>query len=154
MSSSQSLCPKKFQATATEVSVHMILRYDGMRSWLLTYKMLDDGITIMDGWKRVSYADFILERGFLISLLWFLLVIKKALSDRYVMLVSSCSCVVLLSAIVRHHLSLKCYNRTTPQLCCYALGVLDKETQRLKTIKIEANTVSSFIPISICHTEW
>ncbi|MFS7943864.1 putative transcription factor B3-Domain family [Helianthus anomalus] len=147
MSSSQILCPKKFQATATEVSVHMILRFDGMRSWLLTYKRLDDGIAITDGWKRVvddlgfklgcllvftpfeSYVDFMLTAGFLISVLWILLVIKKALSGRYVMLVSSCSCVfyVLLSAIVRHHLSLKCYNRTAPQLCCYALGVLDKE---------------------------
>ncbi|KAF5815165.1 hypothetical protein HanXRQr2_Chr03g0120011 [Helianthus annuus] len=146
MSSSKSLCPKKFQATATEVSVHMILRFDGMRSWLLTYKMLDIGIAIMDAWKRVvddlgfNLVVYCLERGFLISVLWFLLVIKKALTDRYVMLVSSCSCVVLLSAIVRHHLSLKCYNRMAPQLCCYALGVLDKETQRLKTIKIEANT--------------
>ncbi|KAF5778273.1 putative transcription factor B3-Domain family [Helianthus annuus] len=53
MSSSQSLCLKKFQATATKVSVHMILRFDGMRSWLLTYKRLDDGIAITDGWKRV-----------------------------------------------------------------------------------------------------
>ncbi|MFS7970506.1 hypothetical protein Hanom_Chr09g00821791 [Helianthus anomalus] len=92
MSSSQSLCPKKFQATATEVSVHMILRYDGMRSWLLTYKMIDDGIAIMDGWKRVvddlgfNLVVYCLERGFLISVLWFLLVIKKALSDRYVKL--------------------------------------------------------------------
>lgn len=39
---------------------------------------------------------------------------------------------------------------TTPQLCNYALGVLDKETGVLKMVPIAANRVLSLLCLSVC----
>ncbi|MFS7904194.1 putative transcription factor B3-Domain family [Helianthus anomalus] len=130
-----------------------ILKYDGLRSWALTYKEVNEGITITDGWKKVV-DDLGLKRSSLLGFtpfepyVYFMLTVfnvdfivlcksQKKLSNfclvdkvgdkqssfSYIILEPSCTHVVLPSTII---ILVRCYNGV------YNVMVDEGYTRRIK----------------------